>query len=274
MLTPTNHRSSSIEILGQTTPQPSAPEPEPEEDEFAEYVRRAEEQRARDQALLQSGLDGETVRESADIQINSTIPGAGPLRVKMRFDKALRLVRETWIAIQKKKGLSLTPDEWDDIVLTWRSKKVYNFTTLLGLGIRPQGDRLVADGPGRDGFIESQTMVHMEAWTLELFQQMELDEELQRRRDAGEISDEEVIEEPVEEIKLKVILKSRELEDLKLMVRPETTVETLITGFRTQRNLGSDRDVSLWFDGEKLEEHVTMDEAEIDDMDTIEVHVK
>ncbi|KAG5981852.1 hypothetical protein E4U54_006548 [Claviceps lovelessii] len=121
----------------------------------------------------------------------------------------------------------------------------------------------------------------MEVWTKAQFEEMECQEEVQRKREAGELSDEDDMpgntasgETPAEEIKLRVILKARGLDDVKLTVRPETTVETLITGFRTQQPSALGKDVGIWFDGDRLEEHMTMDEVEIDDLDTLEVHIK
>ena len=40
-----------------------------------------------------------------------------------------------------------------------------------------------------------------------------------------------------------------------------------MTSFRKQRSIGPDKNIRSWFDREILEEHVTMEEAEIDDMD-------
>ncbi|KAH6898488.1 ubiquitin-2 like Rad60 SUMO-like-domain-containing protein [Thelonectria olida] len=275
--------SSAVEILGPSSPQPSAPSvPEAEDDEFAEYVRRAREQRAKDEALLRSSSNGSLTKEATEIFISSVIPNTKPIRVKSLFNQPLRLIRDTWLATQRKHNIPVPTEHPDDVILTWRRKKVYNYSTLQSLGIRPGGDgRLVVDGrlvpESFAGFNESRNRVNLEVWTHELFQEMEADEDLRRRRDAGELEEEE--EEPEEEepapvTKLKVILKSKDLEEVKLSVRPETTIETLITGFRTQRDIPASKDVSLWFDGERLEEHMTMDDCEIDDMDTIEVHMK
>ena len=175
------------------------------------------------------------------------------------------------------------------------------FSTLLNLGIRPKGDgTVVVEGSSgtynRDGLAEARTRVHMEAWTPELFAQMERDEEIRRKRDAGELDDDDDYDYESErgenrdtqdggkagqgegggdQVKLRIILKPKDLEPVKLMVRPETTVETLLTAFRTQRDVGGEgAEVALWFDGMRLEEDTTMEEAEIDDMDTIEVHIK
>ncbi|KPM38077.1 hypothetical protein AK830_g8493 [Neonectria ditissima] len=271
---PLSHRStSSLDLLDPDSPQPSPPPPE--DDEFAEYVRRAE-QRAREQALLRSADDGSQAKVNTKIFVSSSLPGSHPILVKFLFDKPLRLVRESWVALQAQKGTPIPEGQKDDIILTWRRQKIYNYSTLLSLGIRSQADgRLVADSHSAEGLTESRTRVHMEAWTPESFQQMEREEETRRRRDAGDLPDEDTASEPEPpEVKIKIILKARDLDDVKLTVRPETTVETLVTGFRTQRDVPASQEISLWFDGDRLEEHVTMDEADIDDMDTIEVHVK
>ncbi|EQK98375.1 Ubiquitin [Ophiocordyceps sinensis CO18] len=241
-------------------------------------LSKAEEQRARDTALLRSGVDKGQGRETVDILVTSTVLNAGPCRMKFLFDKPLRVVRNSWVALQRRNGVQLPLLNDDDVILTWRRKKVFIFSTLLSLGIRPQGDgRLEVDGHDREGLADNRTRVHMEAWTPELFQEMEQQEALRRKREAGELDeseDEARDEPPTPEVRIRVILKARGLEDVKLTVRPETTVETLLIGFRTQRSIGSDKAVSVVFEGERLEEHVTMEDADIADMDLIDVHVK
>lgn len=251
-----------------------------EDDEFAEYIRKAEEQR-RDQALSEASRNSDAAKESIHILVTSLVPNSKPCQVKYLYSRPLRVVRDTWLALQKQKGILTDVDDTDEIVLTWRRKKVYASSTLLNLGIRPEGNgRAVVDGHNTKGLGDNRTQVHMEVWTKELFQEMEREEELQRKREAGELSDDvnspglATVESPAREIKLRVILKARGLEDVKLTVRPETTVETLITGFRTKQPTASGKDVGIWFDGDRLEEHMTMDEVEIDDMDTLEVHIK
>jgi hypothetical protein len=274
----------SLEVINRE-PSPEDPLPQAaledeEEDEFAEYERKAAEQRARD--LADAG------KEHIHILVTSDVPGTEQCYVKFLFNKPLRLVRDSWIALQLKKGAVLPADQREDILLTWRRKRVYNSSTLLNLGIRPAGDgRVAVDGFGSEGLSEQRTRIHMEAWTLDLFQKMEREEELRRRREAGEVMSVDGDDgdaaggedggdepEPLKEVKLRIILKARDVDDVKLTVRPETTVETLVTGFRTQRNIEPEKEVSLWFDGERLADDTTMADAEIDDMDSIEVHIK
>ncbi|KAG6036830.1 hypothetical protein E4U41_005466 [Claviceps citrina] len=253
-----------------------------DDDEFADYVRKAEEQR-RSQALLEASRKSDAAKDSIHILVTSSVPQSKPCQMKFLYDRPLRVVKNTWLALQKQKGLLADVEDKDEIVLTWRRKKVYASSTLLNLGIRPEGNgRAVVDGSSTRGLGDNRTQVHMEVWTKAMFEDMEREEDLQRKRDLGELSDDDDDDGPASardgppatEVKLRVILKARGLADVKLTVRPETTVETLITGFRTQQPSAAGKDVGIWFDGDRLEEHMTIDEAEIDDLDTLEVHIK
>lgn len=259
-----------------------------EDDEFADYVRQAEEMRAQDPAD----------KATTEIVITSSTPGCKSCCIKYHFNKALQRVRDTWLALQKRREVFGDDVGGDDIVLTLRRQKIYPSTRLLNLGIRPQGNgKIIADG-GAGCLLRDRTQVHLEAWTLADFEAMQRRLEARRRRsaygddenDGSSSGDDDDDDEddgsearkqrqakqatPQPDIKLRVILKARDYEDVKLTVRPETTVETLITGFRAERSIAPSMNVGVWFDGERLAEHVTMDEAEIDDMDTFEVHIK
>ncbi|KAJ6790187.1 hypothetical protein PWT90_07893 [Aphanocladium album] len=313
-----------------------------DDDEFAEYVRRAQEQR--DKHLLQREQEAaegfgaapapssltpaapdlaasassspaldKAGKQIIDIVITSEVPSSRMCLIKFHFDRPLRVVRDSWTALQHRHNVPLRVDRGDDdVILTWRRKKVYMVSTLLSLGIRPSdaGDGSVivegyrntsssssssgggggGGGGSREGFNESRTRVHMQAWTPALFAEMErAEEDERRRREAEETSggggtqdtaaDDEDGEAAAEDAaatvtKLRVILKSKDLEPVRLKVMPETTTETLVAAFCAQRGVGEDRDVGLWFDGMRLEQGATMADADIDDMDTIEVHVK
>ncbi|KAH0499123.1 hypothetical protein TgHK011_006339 [Trichoderma gracile] len=249
---------------------------EEDDDEFDEYVRKAEAQRARDKDMMQ--LDSEKAVEkaaAAQIMVQSSIPGTKPACIKYLFNKPLRLIRDSWIALQRRKGVQLPIASDNDIVLTWQQKRVYTNSTLLSLGIRPQGDgKIIADEYSKGGLLEGRTKIALEAWTAEGFRQWEEEEEMRLRREAGELSEEEPEEPEEKRKKLRIKLVAKGMDVVKLSVLPETTVETLIIGFRTQRSVASDKDVSIWFDGERLEEHQTMEDADIDEMDTLEVHIK
>lgn len=269
-------RESSVELVEDPRPQVSKePQEKEEEDEFAEYVRKAEEARKRQQASHGSASENTSSSGKVEILVTSTIEGSRDSRFKVFLDKPLAQVRSAWLAIQAKHKVNLPVDP-SDLILTWKRTKVYNYSTLQNLGLRSYGDGVIADGYSRRGMNADGTQVHMEIWTPDMFKQWEEEEDYRRKVQAGELSDQEdTVAEPEEpEVKLKVILRARDLEEVKLTVRPETTVETLVTGFKAQRCLGPDKEVTLWFDGDMMEEHTTMQDADIDDMDTIEVHIK
>ncbi|KAJ6446080.1 ubiquitin supergroup [Purpureocillium lavendulum] len=270
--------TDSIEVLDDS---PALLPPDDEDAEFEEYVRKAERQRERDLAMLRNGAGGSSpaVKDNVEIVVTSALAGSEPFGGRVLYDQELKIVRDSWIAKQRQKGVPLPSREMDDYILTWRRKRVYVRSTLLNLGIRPRHGRVWVDGNGKDGLTGNGNRVLMEMWTPELFQAMERDEELRRRREAGELpeseyGDDEEAGEPAPEVKIRVILEARGLEEVKLTVRPETTVETLVTGFRAQRDVAPDKTLRIMFDGEWLEEHVTMEEAEVEDMNKFEVHFR
>lgn len=282
-------REDSIELVGSdivgvglplVTPKPQAVTEieDDDDDEFADYVRKAEEQRARNKDMMQMESDKAAKKDAAaDILVRSNIPGTKVAIMKYQFDRPIRLIRDSWFALQERnKHPELPITSAEEIILTWQRKKVYTYSSLLGLGIRPQGDgKIIADEYAKGGLQDGRTKVVFEAWTTEGFQQMELEEELRMKREAGELPDEEPAqEEQAKETKLRIVLRAKDMEAVKLTVRLETTVETLIVGFRTQRSIPSSKEVGIWFDGDRLEEHQTMEDVDINDMDALEVHIK
>jgi hypothetical protein len=282
-------REDSIELVSSdivgvglplVTPKPQAVTEieDDDDDEFADYVRKAEEQRARNKDMMQMESDKAAKKDAAaDILVRSNIPGTKVAIMKYQFDRPIRLIRDSWFALQERnKHPELPITSAEEIILTWQRKKVYTYSSLLGLGIRPQGDgKIIADEYAKGGLQDGRTKVVFEAWTTEGFQQMELEEELRMKREAGELPDEEPAqEEQAKETKLRIVLRAKDMEAVKLTVRLETTVETLIVGFRTQRSIPSSKEVGIWFDGDRLEEHQTMEDVDINDMDALEVHIK
>jgi hypothetical protein len=270
VLTPVKQRrqsGDSVQLVSEPAPAEAS-----QDDEFEEYVRRAEEKRAKLQSLLNANSDAPA--RKVDILISSPIEGTRNCQITYHFDKPLQRVRESWIALQTKHKVNL-PDS-SELILTWRQNKVYTYSNLLDLGIRPYGNfGIITDGDNSSGLRDNGTRVHMEMWTPELLEAHSQEQQRRRRHAAGDISDEEEeIPEPEEDIKLKINLRARDLNELGLTVRPETTVETLITAFRSQRGVPQEKEVSLRFDGDLLEEHATVFDTGIDDMDTIEVHIK
>ncbi|OAA73458.1 Ubiquitin [Cordyceps fumosorosea ARSEF 2679] len=284
-----------------------------DDDEFADYVRKAQEERDRHNLQKEraaeaaslfsptvqpegaaSSLTPEPARDTIDIVVTSDIPDTKGCLIKFYFDRPLRKVRDSWLSAQRRKGLPLERifGRDEDAVLTWRRKKVYMSSTLLSLGIRPGEDDTgvpLTDGRfggGGDGFNESGTRVHMQVWTPELFAEMEREEErrLQQELSAdrqgvdgereGEGREDGEGEEAEAPATLRITLRAKSGEPVRLKVLPETTTETVVAAYRAQREVPEAVDVGLWFDGMRLAPDATMEDADIDDMDTIEVHEK
>lgn len=267
-------RSSSVQSITEQNTNNDEDNDDNEDEDVKKYIRMAEENRAK--MLAQQSAGSNAKPRKVEILINSPIPGARPCQIKYFFDKPLFPVRKAWI--DRQHGADLP--EPDELILTWRCNKVYNNSSLLDLGIRPWGEYGVfADGGSSSGL--DGTKVHLQIWTAKLLEEHLAAEQLRRKREAGEISDDDEdnselqSREPVEERRrFKVNLRARDYDEVGLTVLPETTVETLLIAFRAQRSIPEDKEVSLRFDGDQLEEQITMEEAGVDEMDTIEVHIK
>ncbi|KAI9904916.1 hypothetical protein N3K66_001445 [Trichothecium roseum] len=270
-------RNDQAEARDETPEEAAAEEPDEDEDEeLAKWVRKAEEDNM--------DWDDQAAREPVDVLVSTFIDGIGPLGVRVHYTYPMSRVREAWLRRQQHLG----PQEKEDVFLTWNGQKVYNTSDLKGLGVRPaHSGRLTTKSGSLKGLSENRTKVLMEMWTPELFRKYTLEAERRRRRLAGEISDDEDDEdegrhggggargaEPEPEVRLKVTLQARGMKDLGSTVRPGTLVGTLAEYFRAQRGVGPDREVRIMFDGDVLDEEETMEGAEIDDMDVLEVHIR
>ncbi|CAH0016155.1 unnamed protein product [Clonostachys rhizophaga] len=243
-----------------------------EEEEFAEYVQRAKEQRARD---LSRDLDFDCDDKAVKVHVSSQIHGTRDCLVIVKYDKSLKDIRKSWFQTQAKFDISLPPGfTMSDSILTWCGAPVYSHTSLRDLAIRPCGSgKVTAPSSNRDGVSPDGTVVLMRIHTPDGFRIFE--EEKRRKREADDFSDDEERELPESEAEtLTINLAARDLEPAELKVQPETTVDTVITTYRAIQNIPSSRQVTLWFDGEMLEDYITMKDADIDDLDTIEVHIK
>lgn len=264
-----------IAILDDSDPEP-APQEDPAEelDEFcASFVRKAEEEaKARAQGVQQSPIIA--------VCISSPVPGTKAIRMRMRLDDPLSKVRRAWATRQYDNDVAVGDER--DLVLVWRGHMAYASSSFRALGVRPSpwGHGFTTDHNDRAALTEDGAGVLLEIFTSDLWEKFEADRkrEQQLRDTAGDDSlnqsgfgaDHDVELEP--EVKLKVILKAKDLDSVKLTVRPETTVETLINGFKHERDVSGQ--VTLWFDGECLDESMTVEDAEIEDMDSIEVHIQ
>jgi Ubiquitin-2 like Rad60 SUMO-like len=209
--------------------------------------------------------------------ITSPIPGTfqGVL-VKRRISQNLRLVKDAWILAQRKQGLQLSSEYADKIFLTWKGNKIYSATTLRSLGVGPaqaKNLRLLGSG-GTSGWDK----LHMEAWHEEMYEEEQQRKEKEKKRLLGELDDDEEREEREEEKpaedKIRITLKAKDQEPVRTSAGLATTMETLVVLYRQMRQIPPNKEVILMFDGDRLEEHMTLAAADLSDMDSIDVLVR
>ncbi|TQN73626.1 Protein ESC2 [Colletotrichum shisoi] len=256
-----------------------APPQEEDDDEFKEYVQRAME---RKKALEQEA------NQIINVLVTSDIPGTKERQFRFTLVKPLKILRNAWIDVQEGR-LGIPRADLESVFLTWRGHELYDLTTLhsLDLAVTFRRSGGGSDADAGEGFRNDWTNVHMQMWTRELWEEHERQEARRRRRDIGEYSDDEgsgnggnerrgispAVEQGAEK-KIKVLLKTKTDEPLKTSVRPSTTVGTIMALFRKMRGLAADAPISLMFDGDELEEDMTVEDADIGDMETIEVYIR
>ncbi|RFU24490.1 hypothetical protein B7463_g11847, partial [Scytalidium lignicola] len=264
------------------------------DEEFPELVQKARERerqmeldraRAKDQQEHPNNL-GQTVNDEVDdfliqsspvpdadpvveILVSSSINGTKPLIVRRKLSQRLREVRLSWCDRQFVDGQPLGPTLKSSVFLTWKGKRLFDVTTCKGLGIQLSSSGILdSDGEGFD----AEGRIHLEAWTEELHKLYQKDLVTQERR--LEENNEEPEEEKSEEQKIRIIMTPREMEPYKLMVKPTTSIAKLILAFTRARGIPGSKTVSIFFDGDQLDPQSTVKDTDLNDMDTVEVHVK
>ncbi|KAK6613900.1 hypothetical protein H4I96_00221 [Botrytis cinerea] len=185
-------------------------------------------------------------------------------------DDRLREVRQAWCGKQEIDGIHMDKELKDSILLTWRNKRLFDSMTCasLGLDFNTNGD---VDTTG-EGFNSGR--IHMEAWTNDLW------DECCKAAEAEEISDDEeeepveVVPEPVNKMRLILKAQSKDIKEFKTYVKPTTTIKKLVDGFRSTNQIPADKKIILSFDGDHLEPESTVEEADFDDMDTVDVLIR
>lgn len=275
-------------------PKPVELDPELSDEEFPELLQQARE-RERLKALARekqsksmeeqnhtsNDLDDdifETESSTAvvdpiiEVLVTSKIDGTKPLLVKRKVSQRLREVRMAWCDHQTNDRQPMASEIKDSIFLTWNEKRLYDVTSCksLNLNIDSSGKRS-SQGEGVDGI----GRVHLEAWTEDSFKAHQKKEaaRLQREQDGVDEDEEEVIEEQVVK-KIRLILKSRELGESKMTVKPTTLIQKLINAFRQDKKVAEHQEISLQVDGEKLDPEEKIEDTELEDMEVVEVHIR
>lgn len=239
------------------------------------FLREAKERKKRN---AQRG-PGQVVK----VLLEPRIPNTKELLAQVRTNQELRILLKTWGTLNNMKE--------EEIFLTWRGNQVYpgiNFEAL-GITADPNGDPYMENerkySTSRDGFRND--LILMQIWTKEIFEQIQEEKkheeerkEAEKRKLRGEFEDQDFFndntsqnrQQPTNK-KTRLTLKSKHGE-VKTRVRPNTVVAELITLFRVQQKISPDQDVVVSWDGEILDDETTMEELEIEDLDSLDVIVK
>ncbi|RDL34608.1 uncharacterized protein BP5553_07736 [Venustampulla echinocandica] len=199
-----------------------------------------------------------------DILITSQIEGSKPLIVKRKLSQRLKDVRTKWCEYQ-----SMGSNLEDKVFLTWRGKRLFDSTTCMALGLRTDARGILT----ADGGVDEAGRIHLEVWTEELhsaYQKMQAAKDMEDDQSNKEEASEQDPGIPT----MRLVFKARGLEDFKAKVRPTTTVERMIESFRRNNNLPASKEVSMYVDGDKLDSASTVEDAELEDLDVVEVHIR
>ncbi|KAI0974567.1 hypothetical protein F4678DRAFT_423197 [Xylaria arbuscula] len=304
---------SDLEMWGDTVDtQEGVKGEEGEEDPSEIYIKAAMERmrKAKEARLArESSMTGDgkkSVTPSVDDHDHDTpvsvmiaapsLPDAKVLCCTVRTSQALQIAFDTFKERQKRQ--TTYPHQLiTDLVFSWRGDRVYQTTKLETLGIRPRGhdgrlhDNKHSGRNGPEGYV-GKDKVYFEAWTPEEYEENQQKQERERkRRDLGEwwdeddtttgkgsMNDGQVVGEDAslqkEDDRVKVIFKARDMPPRNVTLRKYSTVAHMIKAFRKLAGLGEDKHIEIRWDGEVLDLETTVEEADIGDMDSVEVHIR
>lgn len=210
-----------------------------------------------------------TIDPIVKILITSDIPDTKALIFHRKLSQGLREVRLEWCKRQGFAGETAAP-----IFLTWRSRRLFDVTTCRSLGIQNDKGWLARVMDGDSPEEDRELRIHMEAVT---------DDPSLLARQSTSQTDEPHRPSPSpnphttspqdDDQPMKLVLRSPELDDLRIKARPKTLVSKLISAFRERHSIEAGREVSLHFDGDRLEPHTCLADNDMADLDMLDVQV-
>ncbi|KAK5624457.1 hypothetical protein RRF57_000173 [Xylaria bambusicola] len=265
-----------------------------------ERMRKAKEARlAHESSAVSNGnneLPTPSVNEDAPVSVMiaaPALPDAKVLCCTVRTTQALQIAFDTFK--ERQKSQTTYPHKLiTELVFTWRGDRVYYTTKLETLGIRPRGvdsrlhDNIHSGRNGPEGYV-GKDKVYFEAWSPEDYEKHQQEQERERkRREMGELWDVDTANDQgnndgqaadadapqKEEDRVKVIFKARDMQPRNVTLRKYSTVAHMIKAFRKLAGIGEDKHVEIRWDGETLDLETTVEEADIGDMDSVEVHIR
>jgi hypothetical protein len=215
--------------------------------------------------------------------VSSEIPGAKRKMFMIGLHGQLKRIRTHWVIHSGLEHLM------DSVFLTWRGNRTYDTTTCASLGIdRDAGRGMVKSRHSVSKGTIEYGPIELEAWTDELYTDYQRRKEHERLRLLGQLDDDDEDENPTQQgseateggeggqhaATLRVMLKARNQEPVKFKVHPHTTAREMIDVFKRQREVPNGAEVALYFDGEEQDPGAAVQEMDLEDMDSLEVHFK
>ncbi|KAF3929079.1 hypothetical protein ABW20_dc0105830 [Dactylellina cionopaga] len=219
------------------------------------------------------------------VLIISDIENTKPLVFNRKFSQTLGKVRDTWGHMHH-----FTEEQMDNLVLVWQNEtRVFDSTVPRSLGIRfdREGKMYVGEGKNRrnsfgkrereeraaiqNGISPGECKIYFHAMWDQDFKDMLKRREEERAKEDGEwdLSEKDEDEEIVTGVTLNVkpiliTLRGKHFKEMKLKVKPNMKVSEVIQMIKGERKLDDDTEVGLHFDGDELEEDMTLEDAEIE----------
>jgi hypothetical protein len=203
-----------------------------------------------------------------EILVTSHIDGSKPLIAKRRLKSRLLEVKKSWCDKQSLDGQPMFPsvEAKNCVFLTYRGKRLYDSTACSSLGLEIDAEGRVLDDT--EGDINGR--VHLYAWTAELFDQYQRNQEKKRLG----VEEEEHAQPEVQETRIRVTLKSKNHGEHKLKAREAITFEQIAAAFRKDKQIPETQEITLQIDGDTLDPDMSIGDSEVEDMDVIEVHIR
>lgn len=199
-----------------------------------------------------------------EILITSDIPNTKPLIVRRKASQSLKDVRLAWCSRQ-----NFSDQMKSSVFLTWKGKRLFDVTTCRNLCVerRPSLDDTV------DILLpENFSRIQMDAVTEELFAAKRRTQTQPPER--GTTLPEPELEISQQESLIRINLKCPGFEDHKVKAKPNTRILRLMSSFRDARDISSERQIHLIFDGERLDPESCISDHDIADLDLVEVQLK
>lgn len=235
-----------ITIQAQKPPPPEDDDFPPSDDEYAELARKARE-KARSKRL-EKGMIASTYKQSPSVEpeghvqrslsfqlptppppapdpevhifITSPLENTEPLIIKRKLSQRLKEVRQHWCQRNQ-----FSEDMSETIWLTWRNNKLHDLVSCKSLGIVVDEDGIVSYRGQKRLFGEEEQKIHMEAMTEEL---LEARKQAKIRKAEQEAKSEDEEEEP-EEPQVKLIMKAKGFDDMKIIVKAVSRANDCMT---------------------------------------------